>query len=522
MNSTLLLVHNLGYSFSVVTTAFIGFLVLFKGAKVLVNRTFFLTNIFYSIFGIFYLLGTNTSDPHLSKFYIMFTLVNLFTVTGNAHTAWEFLGLGKKFKKMIVAFYSIAVLLCTFFLLVPNSYILDSRPYLYLPNFYNAGNFYWMFTTFFLVVAVIFIGTLIKSWLAAVGNERTRISYFLIAFVIAYGTGSIAFLPIFGINADPLYAGFIGVHSVIIAYAILNYKILDLHVVAAKAINFSLFTVLSGFLIVAINWINNYSSQSSLGLPNWVTPLLSGLGVLIIGYILLKKLREADVLKYEFINNISHKFRTPLTHIRWMSEELRTEADQITRDREVEQIQYATMRLFELTNIVIDAAKDTEVESIYHTTSFDIKELIKNMIDAHADQITRKHLTIEVNYSENILEIKADKTRLQFAMQILFENAIVYTPDNGKVIVNASYNKSTPSFTFYIKDSGIGIANEDLPKLFRKFFRTSNARLADTEGMGICLYMAKKIILRHNGNIQVNSDGLNTGTAFSFTIPQEA
>ncbi len=522
MNSTLLLVHNLGYSFSVLTTTFIAFFVLFKGAKVAVNRIYFLTNICYSIFGTFYLLGTNTHDPHLSKFYIMFTLVNLFTVTGNAHTVWEFLGLGKKFKKMIVAFYSIAVLLCVFFLLVPNSYVLDSKPYLYLPNFYNAGSYYWMFAAFFLIVTVIFIGTLIKSWLTAVGNERTRISYFLIAFVIAYGTGSIAFLPIFGINADPLYAGFIGIHVVIIAYAILNYKILDLHVVAAKAINFSLFTVLSGLLIVAINWVNNYSSQSSFGLPNWVTPLFSGLGVLFIGYVILRKLREADVLKYEFINNISHKFRTPLTHIRWMSEELRNEVDQVTRDREVEQIQYATMRLFELTNIVIDVAKDTEVESIYHITPFDMREVIKNMIDAHADQVARKHLTVEVHYSEHIPAIKADKTRLQFAMQILFENAIVYTPENGKVMINASYNKSSASFTFYIKDSGIGIAEEDIPKLFRKFFRTSNARLADTEGMGIGLYMAKKIILRHNGTIHVDSDGLNTGTSFSFTIPQEA
>lgn len=522
MDKISLFIHNGGYIFSGLTTLIMGFFVLARNRKVFFHKIYFISNLFFSAFAVFYLLGTNTADPNLSRFYCMFTLVNLFTVTTNAHMIWEFLGLGKKLKAVWVSFYTIAVMLFVFFLYNPNLFLLRSKPFLYLPNYFNPGEYYWLFVTFFTIVATFFIGTLFKSWLGAVGNEKTRVSYFLIAFLWAYCSGSIAFLPVFGINADPIFSAFIGIHVVILAYAILNYKLLDLNVAAARAVNFSLFTVLAGLLIVAGNWIGNYASMHIAGFPDWIVPLFSGIAVAIIGFIVMRRLREADMLKYEFINNVSHKFRTPLTHIRWISEDLREENDQKTRDRQVEQIQYATMRLFELTNIVIDAAKDTTVESIYHLAPFDIAEVVDDMIDAHHDQIMRKHLKINTDYAKDLPPITADKTRLRFALQIFFENSIVYTPDSGSIRVKVAYDNVANTFHFTIKDSGIGIEKSDIPNVFNKFFRTANARLTDTEGMGIGLYMARKIILKHNGNITVDSEGTNMGTAFSFTIPQGA
>ncbi len=521
MDNTLLIIHNAGYIFSAALTLIMGVVVLLKGRDKFVNIIYFFVNILFSIFAVAYYLGLNTSDPELSRFYLMFTLVNLFTVTGNAHMIWEFLGLAVKFKRVIITFYTIATMLLVFFIISPSSFLKASHPYLYLKNFFTPGPYYWVFAVFFGIVAMFFLGTLVKKWLESAGNEKTRVAYLLIAFLWAYGTGSIAFLPIFGIDADPLFSAFVGIHIIIIAYAILNYKLLDLHIVAARAINFSVFTSIAGLLIVGVNWFNEYALKSIVGFPNWLIPLLSGICVVIVGFITMRKLREADVLKYEFINNISHKFRTPLTHIRWMSEELRDEPDLKVRNREVEQIQYATMRLFELTNIVMDVAQNSEIENIYNITPFDIKEVIKNMIDAHSDQISRKHLTVHSSYPPDLPNIKADKTRLQFAIQILFENSIVYTPDSGKIDISIRFDQQTNSFVFVVKDSGIGIGRDDMPNLFKKFFRTANARLTDTEGMGIGLYMARKIIMRHNGHINVDSTGENKGTTFTFTIPQE-
>lgn len=522
MNQTLLFIHNAVYILSGLLTLILGVVVFLRGRDKRVNVIYFILNTLFSIFALFYYLGLNTSDPDQSRFYLMFTLVNLFMVTANAHLIWEFLGLGVKLRKVIIAFYTTATVLLVFFVLNPSFYLLPSHPYLYLDNFFTPGKYYWVFVAFFGLVATMLIGTLVKKWLFTNGNERTRVAYFLVAYAWAYGTGSIGFLPVFGINIDPVFSAFTWLHVIILAYAILNYKILDLHIVAARAVNFSIFSVLAGLIIIAVNWINEYALKNILGFPVWLVPLLSGICVVIAGFVIMKRLREADVLKYEFINNISHKFRTPLTHIRWMSEELRDEKDLKIRSREVEQIQYATMRLFELTNLVMDAAQNSEVDSIYNITSFDVKEMIKGMIDAHQDHILRKNLNIHLENENNLPLIKADKTRLQFALQILFENSIVYTPEGGKINISIRFDKSQNSFIFVVKDSGIGIGRDDIPKLFTKFYRTANARLTDTEGMGIGLYMAKKIILRHNGNITVDSGGENKGTSFSFTIPQQS
>ncbi len=522
MNQTLLLIHNIGYIFSGVVTLVAGLIVFLRGRDKLVNVLYLVVNVMFSIYAFSYFLGLNTTDPNLSRFYLMFSLANLFTVTGNAHMIWELLGLSAKLKKLIIFFYTIAAILLVIFVTKPDLFLKASHPYLYLSNYFTPGLYYWVFVAFFGIVAVVFLVTLVKKWFTTSGNEKTRVAYLLIAYIWAYATGSIAFLPVFGINADPLFSAFVGIHVIILAYAILNYKLLDLHIVAARAVNFSIFTCIAGFLIIGINWFNEYALKNILGFPNWLIPLVSGICIVIVGFIIMKKLREADVLKYEFINNISHKFRTPLTHIRWMSEELRDEPDLKIRNREVEQIQYSTMRLFELTNIVMDVAQNLEVESIYNLSPFDIQELIKNMIDAHNDQISRKKLVVHFECGQNLPLIKADKTRLQFALQILLENSIVYTPDGGKIDISVKLDNTTNSFVFVVKDSGIGVGRDDMPNLFKKFYRTANARLADTEGMGIGLYMARKIIMRHNGNITVDSRGENKGTAFTFTIPQQA
>lgn len=520
MDQVLLSIHNGGYIFSAIVTFGFGVIVFLKGREKLVNRIYFLNNVFFSIFAVYYLLGTNSPDPATSRFFLMFSLVNLFTVVFSMHVVWEVIGLGNKLRKIIYASYFLSAALLIFFVMNPDYFLVLSRSYSYLPNFFVAGSYYWIFVSYFALVSLIFMSTLFWRWIQTTGNEKVRISYFLVAYLWAYVTGSIAFLPVFGVDANPLFSAFVGLHVIIVAYAILNYKLLDIQVIAAKAVNFTLFTVLAGLLIVVGNWANQYVASNFLDFPSWLVPLLSSIAVVIIGFLILKKIREADILKYEFINNISHKFRTPLTHIRWLSEELRAGGDEKERAQQVQQIQYATMRLFELTNLVIDVAKDQEADSIYSFVPFEINEIISDMIETHSDQIAQKHLMVKVDYSPDLPQITADKTRLLFAIQIIFENSIIYTPEGGIIHISVTFNKASKTFNFEIKDNGIGVNSDDLPNLFKKFFRSAEARLTDTEGMGIGLYMAKKIVERHNGKINAYSEGENLGTTFSFTIPE--
>ena len=106
---------------------------------------------------------------------------------------------------------------------------------------------------------------------------------------------------------------------------------------------------------------------------------------------------------------------------------------------------------------------------------------------------------------------------MQFAIQILIENSFAYTPEKGSIYIKIF--KEDSHVTMSIKDSGMGISKEDLPRMFTKFFRSHDAKTVDTEGMGIGLFMAKEIIERHGGNVSVKSEGLGKGSEFSIHLP---
>jgi len=237
----------------------------------------------------------------------------------------------------------------------------------------------------------------------------------------------------------------------------------------------------------------------------------------IIGAYVWGKIKEVDVLKYEFINNVTHKFRTPLTHIRWLVEDLRGNVTPEEKDKVIEQIQYASMRLFELTNVVIDTARDSNDDYLYRFVPGDLSAMIKEIADNHAEQTKVKEQQVVLQLPEKTPLTPFDNRRLQFAVQILFENAMIYTPKGGKITIRVVVEKH--DLLFQISDSGIGIPKEELPHLFSKFYRAQNARRTDTEGMGIGLFMSKNIIEKHHGRIWAESNGVNQGSTFSFTLP---
>lgn len=448
----------------------------------------------------------------------MFTLVNLYTVTLTAHLTFVVFDKAKEKKNVIITFYTIATALLIFFVSDPARYVLTSKPILYLSNFYNAGPYYWVFTLFFSCVVVYFLFFLFQIYKVSDNRTKVRIKYFALSFGWAYTTGSLLFFPIFGLlDVDPVFSSILGLYSIPLAYASLKYDLLELRVVAKNAAIYALSTALVGIVIIAVNVYNNYLVVLYPNYPFWFMPLVSALIVVAAGFYIWRQIREADILKYEFINNISHKFRTPLTHIRWFAEELRSEADPQKREQNVQLIQQASMRLFELTNIVIDVARDSNNIYQYQYSKVAVPEVFSEIYEGHDEQIKRKKQHVSVVIEPNLPEINADRTRLRFAFQILFENALIYTPLGGDIEV--SIKKLGDEIVFSVKDDGIGIDPKEIPHLFAKFYRTENARHADTEGMGIGLYMTKEIVEKHNGRIWVTSEGVGKGSTFSLALP---
>lgn len=515
-----LFIHNLAFIAGATLGLILAVIVFVRGKAKMANILFGLTTLSFIAYIWLYLLGVNTPDPYLSRDYLSFTLVTILTVCFNAHLAFAMFSKVKEHKTGLKVMYASGIALIIFFATDISRFLMLSKPYSYLPGYFAPGPYYWLFMLYFFIVVTYFISGIASLYKRAQPSEKNRLKYFLVAFGWAYGVSAVIFATIFGVlDINPLYVSLIGLYSVPLAYGVFKYDIIDIHVAAKNALIYAFYSLFIGVAIVFVNIFNNYLTVQYDDFPIWILPLVSGITVMLVSLIVWKQIREADILKYEFINNISHKFRTPLTHIRWLAEDLRAITTEAERGKAVEQIQFASMRLFELTNIVIDASQNNNDLYLYHFVSVHISDLFKEISDSHNDQINHKLLKVHVDIGPNVPKVRADKTRLQFAFQIMYENALIYTPEGGTIEVKV--RQIGGEVIISIKDSGIGIDEEDLPHVFSKFYRSQNARHADTEGMGIGLFMAKNIIEKHNGRIWVESYGQNKGSTFSVALPIE-
>lgn len=514
-----LLIHNFGFMMSALLSLSLGFFVLSRGWSKRDHVLYFLTTITFVFFCITHVLGANAADPALSRIFFILTCAILYVVCFNAHFGFSAFGILERHKIGLGIMYGMALALTGALILRPELFVLDSRPEQYLPNFLVAGPYYWMFAVFFLTACAYFFIVLGLNYKRFNAVDKNRLNYFFLSFGFAYVVGSLQFLPVFGMHVSLLPTALVGLYNIPLAYGLLKYDLLDLHVVARHAMMYFLLVCLVGFATSGISILNNYLVQEFPGFPSWPIPFFSGIIILLTGTLIWKQIRQVDVLKYEFINNISHKFRTPLTHIRWLAEELRQSNNAETRGKIVDQIQYASLRLFELTNAVIDVSEDENTMYLYRFMPVRINEILKDLFTAHDDLIERKGLDVDFDVPDDLPTIQADKTRVQFALQILFENSLIYTADKGKIKIKARQVGGDVVISF--KDNGIGISLADVNRIFSKFYRSNMARRTDTEGMGIGLYMAKDIIEKHRGKVWAESAGEGKGSEFTVTLPVE-
>ncbi len=515
-----LFIHNVGFIAFAALDLGLGIFVFLRGVKKKAHVLYLLTTLTFVTYCVLHLLSVNELNPFLAHRYLLHTTIVLLMVCLNAHLAFVMFNKEREQKKPLQVMYGGAIALISFFYIVPSAYQSMPTARYYFNNFLNPGPYYWVYMLYFFMVAVYFFSVLAVSYPKSTPGDKNRLKYFFVAFGWAYLMSVPIFMNIYGISTiDMMLTSLTGLYAVPLAYGVFKYDLININIAARNAIIYAFYTVFVGAAIVAVNILNNYLANQYADFPMWLLPMLSGLFVVLVGWVVWRQIREADLLKYEFINNISHKFRTPLTHIRWLAEDLRDTTDQAERGKAVEQIQFASMRLFELTNIVIDASQTTNDIYLYHFTAVNPEEIIREIDKAHEDQIEHKNLHVNIDVGPDIPKVKADKTRLRFALQILFENAIIYTLEGGYIDVKLRQIGGEVIISF--KDSGIGIKEEDLPHVFSKFYRSQEARHTDTEGMGIGLFMAKNIVEKHNGRIWAESRGEGQGAVFSIALPIE-
>jgi signal transduction histidine kinase len=232
----------------------------------------------------------------------------------------------------------------------------------------------------------------------------------------------------------------------------------------------------------------------------------------------IRKIKENESQKYEFITIIAHKFRTPLTSIKWLALSLIQKETDPYKKQDLEDINKSNQKLIDLTGTLIELTENANSsKASYVFERLSLCSLVRDVSDTFKDSFHKKNIFFSVSCSEEIF-VKADRPRLEFVIQTILENARNYTSPGKNVDVFVSRLHRRAIIT--VVDHGIGIDQKDISKIFSKFYRTQNAKSFDTEGFGVGLYLAKSIIRHHRGKIEIFSEGIDKGSTFSIVLPK--
>ncbi len=515
-----LLVTNIGFALSIILSFSLCALTFIKRPKEnpLPSILFSLLIISFVIWQISYIIGINLHDPAASRFAFMFNMLAVFIPLVNVHFSLAVTnGLTPTTKKVMTYLYTIASAFVAFYLIFPHTFMELSRPKLYLPNFFVPGSLYSLQDAFFMVLVIYNFATFGIGYRKGDYAARSKLKYYILAMLWVYGFALIPEFLLYDIPVDPMLAPLCGLFVIPMAYAILKYEVLDLSIVAKRAVGYALSVTGVTLVVLAIGYANDAVVRIIPEFPRWLLPFISALLAVLIGVVVWRKIKEVEALKYQFITVVTHKFRTPLTHIRWSVENLKENSDPTEQVKSVDAISEAYDKLYKLTDVLVGLSASDDSQFLYKYEKNNVGELVNETIKTVNSRVRDHQISIENNVSTDLPSVFIDREKLGIALQTVLENALVYSASGNKVIISALSSKD--SVTISVKDFGIGIPPQEMPRIFSKFFRASNALRADTEGLGIGMYLSRDILKRNGGDLWAESEGEGKGSTFFLKMP---
>jgi two-component system phosphate regulon sensor histidine kinase PhoR len=229
-------------------------------------------------------------------------------------------------------------------------------------------------------------------------------------------------------------------------------------------------------------------------------------------------LRKLERIRRDFVANVSHEFRTPLTAIQGFSETLIAGAinDPNNRDRFLAIILDHSRRLARLTEDLLRLSEMDAERLELEVRCVSVIQLVESCYETAQRRAAEKDLFLSLELPDNLPDVAGDTRRLQEVLQNLLDNAIQYTLPNGKIVLSADTRNDEVVLT--VSDSGIGIPQSDQPRIFERFYRVDAARSREAGGTGLGLAIAKHLIEAHGGRIWVESE-VGIGSKFHFSVP---
>lgn len=259
-----------------------------------------------------------------------------------------------------------------------------------------------------------------------------------------------------------------------------------------------------------------------------VSPIVQGdgqrKGVLVVLHD-ITAVRRLERIRSEFVANVSHELKTPVAAVKGFAETLMAGA---LEDKEMArsflQIIYdESDRLNRLIGDILELSKIESKRIPLQFSPVDVESIVENSIQMMKAEAEKKHITLE-SLVENELYIEADEDRLRQILINLLSNGISYTPEGGRVSIGVEFvpspddNPDNERVRIRISDTGIGIPEKDLPRIFERFYRVDKARSRGSGGTGLGLSIVKHLTELHHGTISVESE-TGKGTTFIIELP---
>jgi len=226
---------------------------------------------------------------------------------------------------------------------------------------------------------------------------------------------------------------------------------------------------------------------------------------------------KLDNMRKEFVANVSHELKTPITSIIGYAETIQEmkEDEEEDKNKFLNVIVSEANRMSVLVSDLLTLSKH-DTNEVVNKEEFDLTQVVKKVYDNLILEAKKKNQNLECFVTANVPNVYADKFGIERVVINILSNSIKYTPENGsiKVYVGFVYNDA------YIKviDNGIGIPEEDLERIFERFYRVDKARTRESGGTGLGLAIAKEILEKNDSTIDIKSE-MDKGTEVVIKIP---
>ncbi len=230
----------------------------------------------------------------------------------------------------------------------------------------------------------------------------------------------------------------------------------------------------------------------------------------------LTEKRHLEEIRRDFISNVSHEFRTPISSIKLIAETLTNGA---LKDPEVNQdflsrINIEADKLMSMTNELTELSMMENRETTLNKHTLKINSLVRQVVQRLQAQSDKKGLTLSIDIEPAAPDLVIDQYRIEQVLVNLVYNAIKFTNPGGVITISVKIRDN--EIMVSVNDTGIGIPREELPRVFERFYKVNKAR--DDEGVGLGLAISRHIITSHGGKIWAESEE-GKGSTFFFTLP---